>query len=64
MNDEPTPETLDRLVKIQPTRRMVPFLCLKCGYEWVQPAFSGKCPKCHGVSKPQGHSRISALRVI
>lgn len=64
MNEEPTPETLQHLVEVQPMRRLISHVCNACKYEWVQPAVGGKCPKCHMSSEIVGSPRISALRVV
>jgi Zn finger protein HypA/HybF involved in hydrogenase expression len=64
VNDEVTPETLTHLVKVQPTRLLISMQCMLCHYEWVQPASTGRCPKCHGESHVVGAPRVSALRVI
>lgn len=64
MNEEPTPEVLAHLLKVQPMRQLSSLLCAGCGYEWVQPAATGNCPKCHRAAQPVGRPRVSALRVV
>lgn len=64
MNEEPDAETIARVVKQQPMRRMQTMVCSVCKYEWVQPSDRGRCPKCHFDAAPAGDARISMLRVV
>lgn len=40
---------------------MYTLLCMACGYEWIQPATTGKCPKCHSNRTEVVLSRVNAL---
>lgn len=47
MNKEPTPEEIAAMLRVNPMRMLNRLTCEACGYQWQQPAPSGKCPTCH-----------------
>jgi reverse gyrase len=58
-----TQDDLDRLVRLNPLRRLVTRICQEqdCGHRWIQPSRTGACPKCHSQNVVNQEERINAL---